>query len=84
MTDTGLQELLECINANNTVGNMLSGKAISIAVYGHLLISGAINAMLMSEVFGIPLQHTNTSQKGSGQGNTGAEESSHETDQSTI
>ncbi len=39
MTGTGLQELLVCIYANNRVGHMLSGKAISSAVRGHLLIS---------------------------------------------
>ncbi len=63
---------------------MLSGKAISWAVRGHLLISGTLNAMLMSEVFGIPVPHTEASQKGSGQENTAAKESTHKTDQSTT
>ncbi len=40
--------------------------------------------MLMSEVYGIPLTHTESSQMGSGQENTATEESSHETDQSTT
>ncbi len=84
MTGTGLQELLECLYANNTVDHMLSGKAISRAVHGHLLVSGALNTMFMSEVFGIPLPHIEASQKGSGQKNTAAEESSHKTDQSTT
>ncbi len=84
MAGTGLQELQECINANNAVDHMLSEKAISRAVHGHLLISGALNTMFMSEVFGIPLPHTEASQKGSGQENTSAEESSHKTDQSTT
>ncbi len=55
MAGTGLQELLECIYANNAVDHMLSRKAISMAVHGHLLISGPLNTMFMSEVFGIPL-----------------------------
>ncbi len=80
MTVTGLQELLECIYANNTVDHMLSGKSISRAVRGHLLVSGALNTMFMSEIFGIPLPHTEVSQKGSGQENTAAEESSHKSD----
>ncbi len=73
--------------ANNTADHMLSGKSISRAVHGHLLLSGALNdllIMLMSDVFDIPLPHTKASQKGSGQENTAAEESSHETDQSTT
>ncbi len=57
MTGTGLQELLECLYANNTVDHMLSGKTISRAVCGHLRVSGALNTMFMSEVFGIPLPH---------------------------
>ncbi len=57
MTGTSRQELLECLYANNTVDHMLSGKAISRAVRGHLLVSGTLNTMFMSEVFGIPL-HT--------------------------
>ncbi len=61
MTGTGLQELPECIYANNTVDHMLSGKAISRAVYGQLLVSGALNTMFMSEVFGIPLLYIEAS-----------------------
>ena len=53
MAGSGLQELLECIYASNAVGHMMSGKAISRAVRGHLLVSGALNAILMSHVFGI-------------------------------
>ncbi len=84
MTGTDPQELLECIYTNNIVDHMLSGKAISRAVLGNLFISGALNTMFMSEVFGIPLPHIEASQKGSGQENTTAEESSHTTDQSTT
>ncbi len=56
MAGTGLRELLECIYAGNTVGHMLGGKAVSRAVRGHLLVSGALNLMLMSQVFGTPVQ----------------------------
>ena len=55
MAGSGLQELLECIYASNTVGHMLSGKAVSRAIRGHLLVSGALNAILMSQIYGIPI-----------------------------
>ena len=58
MAGSGLQEVLECVYASNTVGHMLSGKAISRALRGPILVSGALNAMLTSEVFGIPLPGT--------------------------
>ncbi len=57
MTGTGLQELLECIYASNTVNHMLGGKAISRAVRGHMLVSGALNAMLMLDVSRLPASH---------------------------
>ena len=43
MAGLGLEELLECIYAGTTVTHMLSGKAISRAVRGHTLVSGAIH-----------------------------------------
>ena len=58
MAGSGLQEVLECVHASNTVGHMLSGKTIARVLRGHILVSGALNAMLTSEVFGIPLPGT--------------------------
>ena len=55
---SGLQEVLECVYASNTVGHKLSGKAVARALRGHILVSGALNDMLTSEVFGIPLPGT--------------------------
>jgi hypothetical protein len=46
MDGSGLQELLSLVYAENTVPHMLSGKAISRAVRGHLLIDSAINALV--------------------------------------
>ncbi|EFX73412.1 hypothetical protein DAPPUDRAFT_325339 [Daphnia pulex] len=43
---SGLQELLSLVYAENAVPHMLSGKAISRAVRGHLLIDSAINALV--------------------------------------
>jgi len=39
MEGSGLQELLEVVYAGNTVGHMLSGKAVSRAVRGHVFYS---------------------------------------------
>ena len=58
MAGSGLQEVLECVYASNTVGHMLSGKAIARAIRGHILVSGALNALLTSEVFGVALPGT--------------------------
>lgn len=41
-----LQELLSLVYAENTVTHLLSGKAISRAVRGHLLIDSALNALV--------------------------------------
>ena len=51
MAGSGLRQVLEEVYASNTVGHMLSGKAISRAVRGHLLIDAALNTMLSAEVF---------------------------------
>lgn len=46
MEGSGLQELLSLVYAENAVPHVLSGKAISRAVRGHLLIDSAINALV--------------------------------------
>ena len=50
--------MLECVYASNTVGHMLIRKAISRDLRGHILVSGALNVMHTSEIFGIPLPGT--------------------------
>ena len=55
MRGSGLQELLEVIYASNSVGHMLSGKAISRAVRGHLLVDAALNTMLVADLYNAPL-----------------------------
>ncbi len=42
MAGSGLQELLEIVYAANSVKHMLTGKAISRAIRGHLLVFGGI------------------------------------------
>ena len=55
MAESGLKELLEMIYASNAVDHMLSGKAVSRAVRGHLIIDAALNAPLYSSALGIPI-----------------------------
>ena len=51
MAGSGLKELLEVIYASNAVDNMLTGKAISRAVRGHMLVDAALNAMLIAMTY---------------------------------
>ena len=55
MADSGLQELLEIAYASNTVSHMLSGKAVSRAVRGHLLVDAALNAILVADTYNAPV-----------------------------
>ena len=53
-----LQDVLELIYAKNTVGHMLSGKAIARAIRGHFLVDAALNGSLVSHTFNVPLPVT--------------------------
>ena len=55
MAGSGLQEVLEVIYAGNAVKHMLSGKAISRAVRGHLLIDAALHAILLANAYNLPI-----------------------------
>ena len=50
MTSSGLQTMLESVYPENTVPHMLTEKAISRAVRGHLLVVGALHAIIISEI----------------------------------
>ena len=65
MAGSGLQELLELVYAKNAVMHMLSGKAVSRASRGHFLVDGALNAMLASKTFNVPLPVKSTKDPGS-------------------
>ena len=56
MAGSGLQELLETVYASNSVKHMLSGKAITRAIRGHLHVYGALNTMLVANAYNLPLQ----------------------------
>ena len=55
MNASGLQPMLETIYAGQTVPHMLSGKAISRSIRGHLIVSGVIHAIIVSHVYNCPL-----------------------------
>ena len=56
MGGCGLKEVLELVYATNTVGHMLSGKALARAVRGHFLVDSALNALLVNECLIVPYQ----------------------------
>ena len=47
MKGTGLEEVLELIYADNTVSQILNGKAVSRAVRAHSLVETALYALIM-------------------------------------
>ena len=68
MAGSGLQELLELVYAKNGVIHMLSEKAVSRATRGHFLVDGALNAMLASKTFNVPLPLKSTKEHGTVEG----------------
>ena len=52
MEGSGLQDTLEIINAPNTVVQLISGKAYSRAIRGHILTDWALNTLLFTELYG--------------------------------
>ncbi|KAK6186089.1 hypothetical protein SNE40_008194 [Patella caerulea] len=53
MQSSGLQDAMETVYATNAVQHMFSGKAISRAVRGHLLVDSALNMLIVSDVYGL-------------------------------
>jgi hypothetical protein len=62
MGGSGLHELLEVIYAGNTIGHMLSGKAVARVVRGHLLVDAALNTLLGARIFDVDLPSEDTTQ----------------------
>ncbi|WAR13570.1 hypothetical protein MAR_027750 [Mya arenaria] len=60
MQNSGLQELIETVYAPNTVTHMLSGKAVSRAVRGHILVDSALKSFLVERVFPLASQNENS------------------------
>ncbi len=55
MAGSGLQELLELVYASNTVSHMMTGKAVSRAVRGHMLVDAALNTILVANAYNVPI-----------------------------
>ena len=55
MEESGLKEVLSTVYAPNAVNAMLHGKAVSHAVRGHFLFENALTALLISDIFKVPL-----------------------------
>ena len=55
MAGSGLQELLETVYASNTVSHMMTGKAVSRAVRGHMLVDAALNTIILANEYNVPL-----------------------------
>ena len=58
MENTGLGELLATVYAPNTVGHMLSGKAVGRALRGHMLVYDSLNTLLIEKAFPLIEQTT--------------------------
>ncbi len=57
MTGSGLQELLELIYAPKAVEKILAGQAVARATRRHFIVDVVLNAMLLSNLFGVPIPH---------------------------
>ena len=68
MAGSGLQELLELVYTKNAIIHMLSGKAVLRAIRGHFLVDGALNTMLASKTFNVPLPIKSTKEHGTVEG----------------
>lgn len=55
MDNSGIEEVLQAVYGSNAVVHMLNGKSVSRARRGHFLVDAALNILLASEVFGLPL-----------------------------
>ena len=62
MAGSGLQELLEVVYASNTVSHMLTGKAVSRAVRGHILVDAALNTILVAHAYNVPVPTKETAE----------------------
>ena len=56
MASAGLQELLEVVYAGNTLTHMMTGKAASRAILGHLLVDAALSTTLLADVYNVPVR----------------------------
>ncbi|CAC5377772.1 unnamed protein product [Mytilus coruscus] len=55
MSGSVLMNIFETVYASTAVSHMLSGKAIARAVRGHFLVDTALTALILSNIYGIPV-----------------------------
>ena len=56
---SGIEEILELVYAKNVVPHILSGKVtVARAIRGHRSVDAALNALLVSHTFHLPLSDT--------------------------
>ena len=53
MACSDLQELLEVVYAGNTLTHMMTGKAVSRAIHGHLLVDAALSSTLPADIYNV-------------------------------
>lgn len=58
MAGSGLADLFEIVYAGNTVSHMMTGKAVSRAVRGHLLVDAALSTILVADAYNAPTKDT--------------------------
>ena len=61
MNNFGLSDIIKTIYGSNTNEHMISGKAISRAIHGHMIVDSFLDGMLLSITFKMPfLEETET------------------------
>src|SRR5205814_680321 len=50
LSGSGIEEILETVYAENTVSHMLTGKAYSRSIRGHILLSSALTSLLLKNI----------------------------------
>ena len=63
IVQTGLQKVISTIYADNAVGHMLTGKAISRAIRAHVIVDAALDAQLFTKLFGM-IQNSHVADEG--------------------
>ena len=64
MQESGLHEVLSTVYAPNAVSTMLQGKDVLRTVRGYFLVDAALNALLISDTFQVPLPLSDLEEEG--------------------
>ena len=55
MSGSGIENVLEVVYASNTVGHILSGKAVARAIRAHFIVDASLNSLLAAKVLDVKL-----------------------------